>query len=83
MKLPARPMASSPPDSSTPSPPAGRSFITRATSSAAAASSAIPIPSWIFCRGQRATTPAPSHAPATAAPIMSTSVVKLTSMICV
>ena len=45
----------------------------------AAAKSSTPMPIWMRRRGQPATTPAPSHAPATAAAIMSTSVFISTS----
>ena len=48
--------------------------------SAAATSSALPIPICTLRFGQLATTPAPSHAPATAAAIIRISVVGSTAM---
>ena len=45
--------------------------------STAAASSAVPMPIWTYRRGKRATKPAPSHAPTTAARISKSSVLRL------
>jgi hypothetical protein len=51
------------------------------TMSAAATSSANPIPIWMLRRGHEATTPAPSQEPIAAAAISRTRVVKSTSTI--
>jgi hypothetical protein len=52
----------------------GMNPVTRATMIPAATNSSTPIPIWIRRRGQWDTYPAPSQEPATAAPIISTSV---------
>ena len=69
-KLPARPTHRSGERSPSVSPPAGKSPRLVIAKNAAAASSARPMPIWTRRRGQPATTPAPSHAPATEAAII-------------
>ena len=61
------------------SPPPGTVFVRRATMIAAATSSKTPMPSCTRRRDHVDTTPAPSHAPATAAAIIVSSVLMSTS----
>ncbi|MBP1605530.1 MAG: hypothetical protein H6Q08_904 [Acidobacteria bacterium] len=72
--LPAMPIASLGPLSASASPPAGKSPICDMNMSHAAASSADPMPICTLRRGSSETTPAPSDAPNTDAPMSSTSV---------
>ncbi len=73
-KLPASAIARRTPSTPSESPPSGKSSSWVPSIRPAASSSATPMPIWMLRRGQLATTPAPSQAPATAAAIISTRV---------
>ena len=77
-KLIARPMPSFVPPSASAVPPPGSSCSWLASMKPAATKSAVPMPICTARREKPETMPAPSHAPATAAAISSTSVVKST-----
>ncbi len=67
-------MASFVPRTPSASPPPGNMFICVMNIRVAAPSSAAPMPSCTFCFGHDDTTPAPSHAPRTAAAMRENSV---------
>ena len=77
-KFTAMPITSFAPRTPRASPPPGNRLIWVMNISRAAPSRATPIPTWTFCRGHDATTPAPSHAPSTAAAINANSVITST-----
>ena len=81
MKLPPIAIASFAPRTPGSAPPPGKRCSCVISISVAAASSAMPIPIWTFCFGHFETTPAPSHAPSTAAAIIENSVSTSTGMI--